>query len=111
VPDYLSKKGFNLLVNILSGETEFLVEHLVRSRETEALESPNSTVGTYKTFEVDRQTCGQTELLLASGEHALLILLALAAEQALRRNAYDACLDTIGSQQLSTSLEGRNLRT
>ena len=56
MPDYLSKKGFNLLVNILSGEAELLVEHLVRSREAEALETPDSTVGTYETLEVDGQT-------------------------------------------------------
>ena len=67
MPDYLSKKGFNLLVNILSGEAEFFVEHLVRSRETEALESPNSTVGTYNEESCDYSDFGHA---LAEGIEA-----------------------------------------
>ena len=77
----LGKQFFNLIVHILASEAELLVEHLVRSRETEALETPNSTIGTYQTFKVYRQTSGETELLLTSGQNALLILLRLAAEQ------------------------------
>ena len=43
----LCKQLLYLLVNILTSEAELLVEHLVRSRETKALETPNGTVGTY----------------------------------------------------------------
>ena len=53
----------------------------------------------------------EISLILACGQDSLLILLRLAAEQTLRRNADDACLDAVGSQQLSTSFEGRNLRS
>ena len=103
IADDLCEQHLYLLVNILTGEAELLVEYLVRSRETKALKTPNSTVGTYQTFEVYGQTSGQTELLLACGQDSLLILLRLAAEQTLRRNAHDASLDAVGSQQLGTS--------
>ena len=42
----LGKQFLNLIVNILTSEAELLVEHLVRSRETEALKTPYTTVGT-----------------------------------------------------------------
>ena len=93
MPNYLCEQSFNLLVNILTGEAELLVEHLVRSRETEALETPYGTIGTYQTLEVYRQTCGETELLNASRQNALLILLRLAAEQTLRSSvSLQVCL-------------------
>ena len=41
----LSQECLYLLVNILACVTEFLIEYLVRSRETEALHTPNLTVG------------------------------------------------------------------
>ena len=102
----LCQQLLNLLIDVLTGEAELFVEHLVRSRETEALETPNGPVCTYQAFEVDGQTSGETELLLACRQHALLILLRLAAEQSLGRNADHAGLDAIGSQQLGTCLEG-----
>ena len=71
----LCKKFLHLLVDILAREAELLVEHFVGSTEAEALKTPYSAVCTYQTFEVDGQTSGQAELLLASGQHALLILL------------------------------------
>ena len=83
-----------MLVHVFTGEAKLLVEHLVRSREAEALETPYGTVGTYQTFEVHGQTSSQTELLLTCGQNALLIFLRLAAEQTLRRNADDTFLDT-----------------
>ena len=107
----LLQEGLHLVVDVLTGESELLVEHLVGSRETEALESPDGTVGTYQAFEVDGQTGGQSELLLACGQHALLVLLRLRAEKSLGGNADHAGLDAVGSQQLGTSLEGGNLRT
>ena len=79
----LCEQCLDLFVNILSGVAEFLVEHLVGSREAEALETPDATVGTYETLEGDGQTGGHAELLLATWQHALLILLRLAAEESL----------------------------
>ena len=90
--------------NALNSEDDTWSKYLA-----EALKTPNGTVGTYETFEVHGQTSGETELLLANGQNALLILLRLAAEQTLRRNADDACFDTVGSKQLCSSLEGGNL--
>ena len=45
----LCQQLLNLLIDVLTGEAELLIEHLVRSREAEALETPNGTVGTYQT--------------------------------------------------------------
>ena len=98
-----------MLINILASEAELLVKHLVRSRETKALESPYGTVGTYQTLKVDGQTGGETELLLATGQNALLILLRLAAEQTLRRYADDADLDTVLAEQFCTCFQRANL--
>ena len=69
-----------LLIDVLASEAKLLVKHLVRSRESEALETPDGAVGTYQAFEVDGQTGGETELLRASGQDSLLVLLRLAAE-------------------------------
>ena len=46
----LCQQFLYLLVDILASEAEFLVEHLVRSGETEALQTPYGTVGTYQSF-------------------------------------------------------------
>ena len=81
--DGLSQQSFYLLVNILAGIAKLLVKHLVGSRETEALKTPYTTVGTNESFEGDGQASGHAKLLLTSGQNALLILLALAAEQTL----------------------------
>ena len=79
----MPSKFLHLLVDILARVAQLLVEHLVGSREAEALQTPYAAVGTYEALEVDGQTGGQTELLLAGGQHALLILLRLRAEQTL----------------------------
>ena len=73
----LCEQCLDLIIYILSGVAEFLVEHLVGSRETKAFETPNTTVSAYKTFERYRQTSSHAELLLATWQHALLILLRL----------------------------------
>ncbi len=76
----LCEQLLDLVVDVLAGEAELLVEHLVGSREAERLETPDGAVGTYQAFEVDGQTGGETELLRASGQDSLLVLLRLAAE-------------------------------
>jgi len=98
-----------LLVDILAVVAQLLVEHLVGSAEAEALQTPHAAVGTYQTLEVNGQTSGQAELLNTSGQYALLILLRLAAEQTLGRNADHAGLDAVGSEKLCSSLKGGNL--
>ena len=71
-----------MCVNVFCSVAEFLIEHLVRSRETEAFESPDSAFCFWhKTEEVYRQTCGETELLHALWENALLVLLRLLTEE------------------------------
>ena len=94
-----------MIVNILTCVTEFLVENLVRSRETEAWHTPNLTVGTYKTFECYRQTCCKTEYLAACWKDALLILLALVAEETLRWYAYDTNLYAVLTEKFCTANE------
>ena len=79
----LCEQCLYLLIYILTSVAKFLVEHLVRSRETEALETPDATICTYKSFESNRQSGCHTELLLACWQNALLILLRLAAEKSL----------------------------
>ena len=44
----------DLVVDVLSGEAEFLVEDLVRGGETEGVETPDSTVFAHEGFESAR---------------------------------------------------------
>ena len=108
---YQLENGFDLIVHILCGEAQFLVQHLVGSAEAEALETPYRTVGAYQTFEVHGQTCGHTELLHTCGQDSLLVVLRLAAEQTFGGNADDAHLHAVLAQELCAGHEGRDLRT
>ena len=106
----LSKEFLDLIVDVLTSVAELLVEHLVGSGETEALKTPYAAVGTHEAFERDRQARGEAELLLAGGEHALLIVNGLAAEQTLGGHADDAHLHAVLAKQLGAGLERGDLR-
>ena len=71
-----------MVVHVQCREAEFLIEHLVGSRETEAFQAEHLAVGTYQTLEVDGQTGGEAEYLGTGGQNLFLISRALAAEQA-----------------------------
>ena len=103
-----------MLIHVLCRVAKFLVEHLVGSREAEAFETPYLALGSgtdEETLQVDRKTSGHTEDLSTCGHYALLISQRLVAEDALGGHAHDAHLHAILAQQLSTSHEGRDLRT
>ena len=71
-----------LCIYVFCGVAEFLVEHLVRSGETEGLKTPDAAFCLWhETEEVHWQTCGETELLHALWENALLVLLGLLTEE------------------------------
>ena len=89
---------FNLFVYVFGCVSEFLIQHLVRSSETEALHTEYLSVCADKTFKCDRQTSRHTEYLGSSRKYAFLILLALAAEQAFARYAYDADFHAVLAQ-------------
>ena len=38
---YSAEQGFHLFIHIVGGEAQFLIEHLVGSRETETVETPH----------------------------------------------------------------------
>lgn len=67
--------SLHLVIYILSCETEFLIEYLVRSRESEAFKSEYLTVAAYKTLKRYRKTCSETEDLCSLRKYALLVLL------------------------------------
>ena len=75
--------SLHLVIYILSCETEFLIEYLIWSRETEAFKAEYLSVATYQTLQVDRKTCCKTENLRTVWKNLLLILLWLIAEQTL----------------------------
>ena len=64
-------------------EAKLFIKHLVRGRESEALKSEHLSIATHKSLKINRKTCCQTEDLCTFRKHALLILLSLAAEEAL----------------------------
>ena len=84
----LLEQFLNLVVDVLGGEAEFLVEDLVRSGETEALKTPDSAILADEAFECARQTCGHTETLDAFRENFVLVFLGLLAEEPFGRYAY-----------------------
>ena len=81
IVEIMLEHSLYLVVNVLSSESELLVKHLVRSRESEALETEYLTVCAYKTFKVYRKTCSKTEDLCTARKDLLLVLLWLAAEE------------------------------
>jgi hypothetical protein len=103
------KHCFYLVIYVLGCEAELFVEHLVRSRETEAFESEYLSVAAYKALEVDWKTCCETEDLGTVWKDALLVLDRLVAEESLRRTAYDSCLDAVLVEKGCTGNESRYL--
>lgn len=72
----LCEELVDLCVNVLCGIAELLVEDLVRSGESEGLETPDGALSLRDEAEkVYRQTCGQTELFDSGREDRLLVLL------------------------------------
>ena len=68
-------QALHLIVDILSCEAKFLIEHLVRSGEAEAAETPYLTLITRnEAFEVNGQTGCETELLHTSRQNLCLIV-------------------------------------
>lgn len=100
-----------LLVDVLSGESELLVEHFVGSRETETLQAKDTAVGpdACETFKGARQSGCQPELLHVTRQHIVLIAYGLAPEETFRRRAYDPYADAILAQQFGTGFERGNL--
>ena len=104
--------ALHLIVDILSCEAQLLVEHLIWSRESETAKTPDLTFVTWnETFEVNRQTSCETELLHTSREHLCLIVGRLSAEESFRWYTNDRALDAVLTEEFCTSYEGRNLRT
>ena len=87
-----------MIVDVLAGVAEFLVEHFVGRRETEALKTPDASVGADEALEGDGESGGEAELLLACGQNALLIVSGLRAEETLGGNADDAHLHAVLTQ-------------
>ena len=77
------KHRLYLIVNILCGKSEFLVKHLVRSRETETFQTEHLSVASNESLKVYRKACCKTEDLCPLRKYALLIFLALIAEETL----------------------------
>lgn len=86
----LCEHFFNLLVDILSGISQFLIENFIGSREAETLHAEHTAVCAYKAFECDGKTGCHAENLAACRENTLLIFFALIAEQTLGWYAYNA---------------------
>ena len=95
-----------MLVNVLGGEAEFFVEDLVRSGETEALETPDSAVFANETFERARQAGCHTETFDTLRQHLVLIFLILLTEETFTRYADYLQADTFCAEQFSTGKEG-----
>ena len=102
--------GFYLIVDVLGRKAQLLVEHLVRSRETEGFQTPDFAVGTNQTLQVDGQTGCQTKYFGSGRQDVLLIAGHLATEQTFGRNGNDTYLDTVLAQQLGTCYECRYFR-
>ena len=75
------KHRFHLIVYILSGEAELFVEDFVWSREAEALETEHLAVAAYESLKVHRKAGCEAEDPGTVRKNALLIFLALAAEE------------------------------
>ena len=73
----------NLIVDVLGCESKFFIKNFVRCGESEALKAEHLAVASYETSQIYRKTCCKTENLGSLRKNALLILLALVAEQTL----------------------------
>ena len=106
------KEILHLLVDIISRKAEFLVKHLVRSTEAEALHAEDTAVRAYadKSLKGYRQSCRHTKYLATRREHALLVFLRLTAEESLRRSTYHTATNAGLVQQVLSSLQRADLR-
>ena len=104
--------ALHLLVYILSGVAEFLVEYLVWCRVTECLKAPD--LGCWvsseeEALEVDRESGCHAEYLCTCWDDALLIFERLVAEEFLRWSRHDTYLDAVLTEELGTADECRYL--
>ena len=88
-----------LLVDVLGGEAEFLVEDLVRSGKAEGVKTPNGAILAYKTFKRTTQTSCHTETLDTFRQHFVLISLVLLAEESFGRYADNLQTDTFCAEE------------
>ena len=89
----LSQHLLHLIIDVLGGEAQLLVEHLVGCREAEALESPYAAgrIGTdEEAAQIDGQTSCETEYLASGRDDALLVVQGLFAEEAFRGYTHHA---------------------
>ena len=72
-----------LIIHILRIEAKLLIKHFIVSREAKALYAKDFAMAANQPLQIDRQTGCKAKLLDACGQHAMLILYILGAEQAL----------------------------
>ena len=94
----LLQQFLDLVIDVLGGEAEFLVEDFVRSREADGVETPYSAVFAYKAFQRARQTCGHTETLDTLREDGVLVFFGLLAEETFGWHADNLQTDTLCAQ-------------
>ena len=99
-----------MLINILTGKAELFVEYLIGCGESKAFQAIDATIAPDESLEGDGQTCRETEDLGVFGQYALLILLALTAEEPLGGSAHNAHTQAVLAQKLCTGNECGNLR-
>ena len=95
-----------LVIDVLGGEAEFFVEDLVRSGETEGVESPDGTVFAHEGFECARQAGCHTEAFDAFRQDGVLVVFRLLAKETFGRYADDLQTDTLCAKQFGTGEQG-----
>ena len=103
---YFLQQLLDLLIDVLGGEAEFLVEDFVGSGEAEGVETPDGTILADQTFEGARQTCGHAETLNPFREDGVLVLLRLLAEEPFGRYADDLQADAFCAEEFCAGKEG-----
>lgn len=74
------QKLFNLSGNVLTGESQFLIQHTVWGRKAEALHAKYFYVLTGKPVHSDRQPGSEAEEWYARGNNAVAVALILVTE-------------------------------
>ena len=92
-----------MLIDILGGEAEFLVEDFVGCGETEGIETPDGAVLTYETFEGAGQAGGHTETLNAFRKDSVLVFFGLLTEETFGRHADNLEADTLFTEELGAT--------